>query len=157
MYQAAISTPLGSAHIRGDANGITEIKVSDEVLSDQTIPSVLEAACEQLQEYFKGSRKKFDFPLQPSGTSFQQKVWAELSKIPYGKRISYLELAQKLGDPGAVRAVAGANANNPIWIVIPCHRVIGTDGTLKGYAGGLHRKKWLLNHESPSRQTVLFP
>lgn len=156
MYEAAISTPLGTAHITGDAKGIIEIRVSDEIVSDQTIPNVLAPACEQLLEYFEGSRKTFEIQLQPTGTPFQQKVWDALSQIPYGNRISYLDLAKKLGDPKAVRAVAGANARNPIWIVIPCHRVVGTDGSLTGYAGGLYRKKWLLNHESPSKQTDLF-
>jgi methylated-DNA-[protein]-cysteine S-methyltransferase len=156
MYEAAISTPLGTAHIKGDANGITEIRVSDEEVSIQTIPSVLAPACGQLREYFEGSRKTFDLPLRPEGTSFQRKVWTALLEIPYGKQISYLDLAIKLGDPGALRAVAGANAKNPVWIVIPCHRVVGKDGSLTGYAGGLHRKKWLLSHESPSKQTVLF-
>jgi methylated-DNA-[protein]-cysteine S-methyltransferase len=156
MYEAAISTPLGTAHIKGDANGITEIRVSDDHSLERAIPEVLKPVCTQLLEYFEGSRKTFGVPLQPEGTAFQQKVWAALLEIPYGKRISYLDLAKKLGDPAAVRAVAGANAKNPIWILIPCHRVVGTDGSLTGYAGGLHRKKWLLNHESPSGQTVLF-
>ncbi|MGB5402816.1 methylated-DNA--[protein]-cysteine S-methyltransferase [Robiginitalea sp.] len=156
MYEAVMDTPLGIACIRGSDKGITEIRVSDDHALKRTIPKVLRPVCEQLNEYFEGSRKIFEVPLNPEGTPFQHKVWAALLEIPYGKKISYLDLAKKLGDPKAVRAVAGANAKNPLWILIPCHRVVGTDGSLTGYAGGLHRKKWLLNHESPSGQTVLF-
>lgn len=156
MYEAVMDTPLGVACIVGSAKGIAEIRVSDDSSLVRTIPDELRSVCTQLQEYFEGSRKIFEVPLQPEGTVFQQKVWAALLEIPYGKRMSYLDLAKKLGDPRAVRAVAGANAKNPVWILIPCHRVVGTDGSLTGYAGGLHRKKWLLNHESPSGQTVLF-
>jgi methylated-DNA-[protein]-cysteine S-methyltransferase len=156
MYEAVVDTPLGIARIRGSEKGITEIRVSDDPSLKRTIPDELRTVCTQLQEYFEGSRKIFEVPLHPEGTPFQQKVWEALLEIPYGKRISYMDLAKKLGDPGAVRAVAGANAKNPVWILIPCHRVVGTDGSLTGYAGGLHRKKWLLNHESPSGQTTLF-
>jgi methylated-DNA-[protein]-cysteine S-methyltransferase len=156
MYETAIATPLGTAHIKGDENGIAEIRVGDGPLPDLHIPPPLQAACTQLKEYFEGARKTFDLPLQPDGTPFQRRVWGELLKIPYGTQVSYLDLARNLGDPGAVRAVASANAKNPVWIVIPCHRVVGSDGNLKGYAGGLHRKKWLLDLESPSEQLVLF-
>ncbi len=156
MYEAVVDTPLGIARIRGSEKGITEIRVSDDPSLKRTIPDELRTVCTQLQEYFEGSRKIFEVPLQPGGTPFQKKVWEALLEIPYGKRISYMDLAKKLGDPKAIRAVAGANAKNPVWILIPCHRVVGTDGSLTGYAGGLHRKKWLLNHESPSGQTILF-
>lgn len=156
MWEAIVDTPLGIACIRASENGITEIRVSDDPSSKRSIPEALRPVCAQLQEYFDGSRRIFDIPLAPEGSPFQQKVWKALMEIPYGKRISYMDLAKKLGDPKAVRAVAGANAKNPVWILIPCHRVVGTDGSLTGYAGGLHRKKWLLNHESPSGQTVLF-
>jgi methylated-DNA-[protein]-cysteine S-methyltransferase len=110
----------------------------------------------QLQEYFAGTRKTFDFKLNPSGTEFQQKVWQELLNIPYGKTTSYLGLSKKLGDVKAIRAVASANGKNPLWIVVPCHRVIGSDGSLTGYAGGLWRKQWLLEHESGQKQQTLF-
>jgi methylated-DNA-[protein]-cysteine S-methyltransferase len=109
-----------------------------------------------LNEYFEGKRQNFDLLLNPEGTEFQKKVWSLLSEIPYGKTISYLELSRRFGDEKAIRAVAAANGKNPVWIIIPCHRVIGSDGSLTGYAGGLHRKKWLLNHESPSKQQSLF-
>jgi methylated-DNA-[protein]-cysteine S-methyltransferase len=94
--------------------------------------------------------------MNPKGTDFQKKVWQELLKIPYGKTESYQKITNKLGDPKAIRAVANANGKNPLWIVIPCHRVIGSDGSLTGYAGGLWRKKWLLDHENPIKQERLF-
>ncbi len=116
----------------------------------------MEDVAYQLQEYFDGTREIFTLELSPEGTDFQKGVWNELLNIPYGKTISYLELSKKLGDVKAIRAVAAANGQNPLWIVIPCHRVIGSDGSLTGYAGGLHRKKWLLEHESPAKQQRLF-
>jgi methylated-DNA-[protein]-cysteine S-methyltransferase len=94
--------------------------------------------------------------LNPSGTDFQKSVWKALQDIPYGKTVSYLDLSKTLGDVKAIRAVAAANGKNPLWIVVPCHRVIGSDGSLTGYAGGLHRKKWLLAHENPVKQQTLF-
>jgi methylated-DNA-[protein]-cysteine S-methyltransferase len=110
----------------------------------------------QLNEYFEGSRKHFDLKLNPEGTDFQKKVWKQLEQIPYGKTLSYLELSEQLGNVKAIRAVANANGKNPLWIVVPCHRVIGSNGSLTGYAGGLHRKQWLLEHESPYKQQSLF-
>lgn len=120
------------------------------------IPPVLRPIVTQLQEYFEGSRTHFDIKLDPEGTTFQKKVWAQLQTIPYGKTVSYQKMANDLGDPKVIRAAASANGKNPISIVIPCHRVIGSDGSLTGYAGGLHRKKWLLEHESPVTQGKLF-
>jgi methylated-DNA-[protein]-cysteine S-methyltransferase len=102
----------------------------------------------QLEAYFAGERTTFDMPLQLSGTDFQRQVWSELQRIPYGETISYGELARRLGNPAAVRAVGLANGRNPIAIVVPCHRVIGADGSLTGYGGGLERKSWLLDHEA---------
>ena len=102
------------------------------------------AVVAQLREYFAGSRREFDVALAPPGTPFQRRVWEELSRIPYGATISYRELARRVGNPAATRAVARANATNPIAIVVPCHRVIGSDGTLTGYGGGLDRKRYLL-------------
>ena len=120
------------------------------------IPENLEDAAYQLQEYFEGKRQNFTLELNPQGTDFQKRVWQALLEIPYGKTVSYLELSKTLGDVKAIRAVAAANGKNPLWIVVPCHRVIGSDGSLTGYAGGLHRKKWLLEHESPVKQQSLF-
>mgnify|MGYP006176998545 FL=1 len=151
-----IKTPLGITKIMGDENGISVISVSDEGEISEQIPAVLQEAVSQLMAYFEGKRTTFDFKLNPKGTEFQQKVWNGLLEIPFGKTMSYLELSKKLGDVKAIRAVASANGKNPLWIVIPCHRVIGTDGSLTGYAGGLWRKKWLLEHENPTTQQSLF-
>jgi methylated-DNA-[protein]-cysteine S-methyltransferase len=156
METAYIKTPLGIAKIIGDEEGISVISVLDEGEISTTIPSVLQVAVSQLNEYFEGKRNYFTFKLNPSGTEFQQKVWTELLEIPFGKTMSYMELSEKLGDVKAIRAVASANGKNPLWVVVPCHRVIGTDGSLTGYAGGLWRKKWLLEHENPTNQSSLF-
>jgi methylated-DNA-[protein]-cysteine S-methyltransferase len=156
METAFISTPLGMARLEAGPSGIRSIRLEEGPVS-RTISPVLQTAAGQLQAYFKGNRRHFDFHMDPQGTPFQKRVWAELRQIPFGHTLSYLELAKKLGDPAAIRAVAAANGKNPIWIAIPCHRVIGSDGALVGYAGGLHRKKWLLNHESPNPQQELFP
>ena len=156
METAYIKTPIGIAKIMGDENGISTISVADDGICSTTIPAVLEEAVSQLNEYFEGKRTDFTFKLNPSGTEFQQKVWNGLLQIPFGKTISYLELSKQLGDVKAIRAVAAANGKNPLWIVVPCHRVIGTDGSLTGYAGGLWRKKWLLEHENPTTQQSLF-
>ncbi|MBG6063585.1 methylated-DNA-[protein]-cysteine S-methyltransferase [Flavobacterium sp. CG_9.1] len=111
---------------------------------------------QQLQEYFDSKRTDFTFLLNPKRTEFQQKVWKSLVNIPFGKTITYLEQSKGLGDVKAIRAVASANGKNPLWIVVPCHRVIGSDGSLTGYAGGIWRKKWLLEHENPTTQQSLF-
>jgi len=152
-----INTPLGFIEIQGNENGISKIHVMNEDVEISTkIPNELKEAVLQLQEYFNGKRTEFLFKINPAGTDFQQKVWQELVNIPFGKTCSYLELSKKLGDVKAIRAVASANGKNPLWIVVPCHRVIGSDGSLTGYAGGLWRKKWLLEHENPVKQESLF-
>ncbi|WP_374174364.1 methylated-DNA--[protein]-cysteine S-methyltransferase [Flavobacterium tructae] len=158
METIYVNSPLGITKIVGDEDGIAIVSVSDVGDNDisQTIPKVLEEAVSQLQEYFEGKRTDFDLKLNPKGTDFQQKVWKSLLEIPYGKTISYMDQTKKLGDVKAIRAVASANGKNPLWIVVPCHRVIGTNGSLTGYAGGLSRKKWLLEHENPSTQQRLF-
>ena len=162
-------TPIGTAEIVGDENGIQSISVLDEDFSPplrqaqcdtieltNEIPVCMQDCMIQLDEYFKGERKEFNLRLNPQGTPFQQSVWKELLNIPFGKTRTYLEQTKQIGDPKAIRAVASANGKNPIWIVIPCHRVIGSDGSLTGYAGGVWRKKWLLEHESPVKQQSLF-
>ena len=156
MPTAFINSPLGITKIVGDENGIGVISILSEGVISDTIPNELQEAVHQIQEYFENKRTDFTFKLNPKGTDFQQKVWQGLLEIPFGKTMSYLELSKKLGDVKAIRAVASANGKNPIWIVIPCHRVIGTDGSLTGYAGGLWRKKWLLEHENPTKQQSLF-
>jgi methylated-DNA-[protein]-cysteine S-methyltransferase len=157
MEECIIKSPLGFTKITGDENGISSITVlnSEEIITE-VIPEILEDAVYQLNEYFKGERQQFQLKLNPEGTDFQQNVWKALQTIPYAKTCSYLDLAKQLGDVKAIRAVANANGKNPLWIIIPCHRVIGSNGNLTGYAGGLHRKKWLLDHESPYKQQSLF-
>ena len=153
-------TPIGFAKITGDKNGIQSISVLDEVditnYNTDEIPECLQKCVTQLDQYFNGKRTSFNLKLNPQGTSFQKKVWQELLNIPYNTTRTYLEQTKALGDVKAIRAVASANGKNPIWIVIPCHRVIGSDGSLTGYAGGIWRKKWLLAHENPVKQQSLF-
>jgi methylated-DNA-[protein]-cysteine S-methyltransferase len=157
MENCILNTPLGFAKLEGDENGVSSLTVlnNDDAVSN-IIPEVLEDAVNQLNEYFKGERKTFSLKLNPEGTDFQKRVWDALLTIPFGKTTSYLQLSKDLGDVKAIRAVASANGKNPLWIIVPCHRVIGTDGSLTGYAGGLQRKQWLLEHESPFRQQSLF-
>lgn len=158
METVYINSPLGITKIVGDEDGVTIISVSDVGTNEvsQEIPKVLKEAVSQLQEYFDKKRTDFTFKLNPKGTEFQQKVWKSLLEIPYGKTVSYMDQTKKLGDVKAIRAVASANGKNPLWIVVPCHRVIGTNGSLTGYAGGLSRKKWLIEHENPTTQQSLF-
>jgi len=148
-------SPVGILKIKVSDDDVSEILYSDEKpeTSDDAAElsakskKILEKTICQLDEYFAGKRKTFDLPIQQTGTSFQQKVWNELVNIPYGKTISYLQLAQRLGDVKSIRASASANGRNKLSIVVPCHRVIGANGNLVGYGGGLPRKKWLLDHE----------
>ncbi|MGW9684726.1 methylated-DNA--[protein]-cysteine S-methyltransferase [Flagellimonas sp. 2504JD1-5] len=156
MEIAYLQTSIGLAEFEGDENGLSAVRVLDREKPIGIIPEALEDAVYQFREYFEGKRNNFDLKLNPSGTDFQKKVWKALLDVPFGKTLSYLELSKRLGDPKAIRAVAAANGKNPLWIVVPCHRIIGSKGDLVGYAGGLHRKKWLLEHESPSPQQSLF-
>jgi methylated-DNA-[protein]-cysteine S-methyltransferase len=157
METAFIKTPVGIAKIEGDEEGISSILILDEQVEIASeIPKNLKQAASELLEYFDGKRRDFSFAINPKGTDFQKSVWGELLKIPFGKTASYMDLSKKLGDVKAIRAVASANGKNPLWIVVPCHRVIGSDGSLTGYAGGLWRKKWLLEHETPPVQQSLF-
>ena len=142
---------MGVLKIIGTAEYISEVSFYDT--SDRAggnkknLPPLVIHCIEQLIQYFNGERRFFDLPLNQEGTVFQKQVWNELTSIPFGKTISYIELAVKTGDPKATRAVAGANGKNNIAIIVPCHRVIGSDKSLVGYGGGLWRKKWLLEHE----------
>ena len=156
MEIAYVHTPIGVAELQGHAHGLVALKLLDGKAPLAVVPAILEEAVAQLNEYFEGRRTQFSLRLDPSGTAFQKKVWHALEHIPFGTTVSYAQLAQQLGCPKAVRAVAAANAKNPLYIVVPCHRVVGSNGALVGYAGGLHRKQWLLQHESPVRQTTLF-
>ncbi|MFD2916953.1 methylated-DNA--[protein]-cysteine S-methyltransferase [Psychroserpens luteus] len=157
METCIIKSPLGYTKIVGDDNGISQVTIlNSEEKETDIIPTELEDCVIQLREYFEGTRTTFDLKLNPQGTDFQNVIWKLLTQIPYGKTISYLQLSKRLGDVKAIRAVANANGKNPLWIIVPCHRVIGSDGSLTGYAGGLHRKKWLIEHENPYKQQKLF-
>jgi methylated-DNA-[protein]-cysteine S-methyltransferase len=141
-------SPLGPVEISGNRKGILSVGFVEKRLpNDRNLPECVKEGLRQLEEYFRGSRKKFSLKLLPQGTPFQKLVWQQLSRIPYGKAVSYGDVARAIGKPHAFRAVGGANNKNPIAIIIPCHRVIGSDGTLVGYGSGLWRKEWLLNHE----------
>lgn len=148
-------SPLGLLKISATDTCIREISFIDnlegpgeEQDNKGPIPFILIQCIEQLIQYFQGQRRQFELPVHQEGTDFQQKVWNELSGIPFGKTISYLEQSRRLGDTNAIRAVAAANGRNNIAIVVPCHRVIGSKRDLVGYGGGLWRKKWLLEHET---------
>lgn len=137
----------------GFVNEIIFLENEEEATYDEAFISKEDkdtfAKCKiQFDEYFAGKRKFFDLPIKQSGTAFQQRVWNELIKIPFGKTLSYLQLSQKIGNVKSIRAVGTANGRNNLSIVVPCHRVIGSDGSLTGYAGGLWRKQWLLEHEN---------
>ena len=153
-------TPLGLARIEADDAYVFSLTVHEQTGTDATDANgVIKQAAAQLDEYFAGLRQAFDFPHRQKGTSFQQRVWQELEKISFGKTITYTQQSQRLNDPLAIRAIASANGKNSMWIVVPCHRVIGVDGSLTGYAGGLWRKQWLLKHEAKVLgvgQTSLF-
>lgn len=158
MCRAHLETPLGILEISGSEKGIRSVSFLDamEVGRSEEVPKPLQVCLQQLQEYFEGRRTEFSLPLDPEGTEFQKRVWNRLLEIPYGETLTYGQQSAELGDVKAIRAVAAANGRNPLAIIIPCHRVIGADGSLTGYAGGLWRKKWLLDHETPPLQTSLF-
>jgi methylated-DNA-[protein]-cysteine S-methyltransferase len=147
MDIAYLSTEIGMIEIQGEDAVIRSVQFLDSEVPTTSIPPTLTDSVRQLDEYFSGKRKTFELTFDPIGTDFQKRVWKELLKIDYGTTISYLELAIRLGDEKAVRAVGGANGKNPIAIMIPCHRVIGASGKLVGYGGGMERKGWLLKHE----------
>ena len=145
-------SPVGILKIGGTEHYINELSFVDDKDEIQypegnTLTPVIQQCTEQLIEFFSGGRKTFDIPVHQQGTAFQQQVWNALLEIPFGKTVSYLDLAKQLGNAEAVRAVAASNGRNKICIIIPCHRVIGTNKALIGYIGGLWRKKWLLQHE----------
>jgi methylated-DNA-[protein]-cysteine S-methyltransferase len=148
-----INSPLGKLKLEASESGLTGVGFvsSDEekapAASEDSNSPLFRKTKNQLDEYFKGERKAFDLPLEPYGTVFQQSVWKELQQIPYGSSITYKKLAQRLGDQNKIRAVGRANGKNPLPIIIPCHRVIGENDHLIGYAGGIERKRWLLRHE----------
>ena len=149
MQDCVIDSPVGHLRIAADARVLCAVDWSDASLSPPETPLLQEAA-RQLHAYFDGTLTQFDLPLNMTGTAFQLRCWEALRTIPYGETISYGEQARRIGQPKAVRAVGGANHRNPISIIVPCHRVIGANGTLTGYGGGVYIKEWLLAHEARS-------
>ena len=148
LFVLCYTSPVGLIEIKGTEHEIKYISfVEEEKATGNSFPDVLLQCKQELDEYFNGTRKSFTVTLNPDGTDFQKTVWNELLKIDFGNTCSYMAIAKKMNNPGAVRAVGLANGKNPIGVIIPCHRVIGEDGSLTGYAGGLWRKKWLLEHE----------
>jgi methylated-DNA-[protein]-cysteine S-methyltransferase len=151
-YKAYYDSPIGILEISGTEEGITGVHfVEKKTDPDPAIPLPLKDCLKQLYEYFVGDRKEFSLNLQLEGTSFQKKVWNQLMKIPYGKTVSYKDVAVAIRNEKACRAVGSANGRNNIAIIIPCHRVIAFDRTLGGYGGGLWKKEWLLDHEQKNR------
>lgn len=148
-------SPLGPLQVYCSDEHITAVVFKEDLPEDENKTHPLLKAClQQLDDYFSGKRITFDLPLMQPGTPFQQKVWDLLYQIPYGKTMSYQQLATQYGDLKAIRAVASANGKNNLAIIVPCHRVIGTNRSLTGYAGGLWRKKWLLEHEAKHHSGV---
>jgi methylated-DNA-[protein]-cysteine S-methyltransferase len=156
-YQTCMASPLGTLVLKSDGQSITVVSFSEIELQKSNSCEVLDDCKKQLDSYFAGQRMVFDLPLNPEGTDFQKRVWDELLRIPYGENITYMELAIRLGDVKAIRAVGTANGRNPLAIIIPCHRVIGAGNKLTGYAGGIWRKKLLLELEmkhNPPKHTL---
>lgn len=148
MYYAFYDSPIGLLAIRATEEAVTEVVLLSEEERGMSLENRLTRKCrKELGEYFQGKREAFDLPLAPRGTPFQRKVWAAVREIPYGTTRTYGDIAKKTGNPKAYRAVGMANRENPILILIPCHRVIGSDGSLTGYAAGLGNKKYLLELE----------
>lgn len=151
METAIYQSPVGRIKISADDQAIVEACFTDEAEYNTSDSPLIHQCIAELKAYFEGSLKIFSVPVKLTGTTFQNRVWSELMKIPYGKIISYSELAIQLGDLKCIRAAGTANGKNKIPIIVPCHRVIGKDGSLVGFAGGLDKKKWLLKHEGVIR------
>ena len=161
FHTTTMNSPVGELRLIAGDNGLRAIlwgaedaeriaSIDDDELVEGTTP-VLDEAISQLEEYFAGTRREFDLPLDPGGTEFQQSAWMVLRTIPYGTTISYGQQAEQLGDPNKARAVGAANGKNPLSIVVPCHRVVGSNGHLTGFAAGIDVKSWLLDHERQPR------
>lgn len=159
LHKAYYNSPIGVAEVTANDRAILSVNLVDQPADDSLMdegkvglpvtpqPEVLSQCLRELDEYFRGERQQFSVKLEREGTEFQKNVWRALETIPFGKTFSYADIAVAVGSPKAVRAVGLANSKNPHWVVVPCHRVIGKSGKLVGYAGGLDRKKWLLDHE----------
>ncbi|MFT7475694.1 MAG: methylated-DNA-[protein]-cysteine S-methyltransferase, partial [Verrucomicrobiales bacterium] len=160
LLSKTIESPVGELMLVGSNAGLRAVLWPSErdgrVVFAEDVEEgdhpILDAAATQLREYISGGREDFDVPLDLVGTDFQKDVWARLAQIPYGQTSSYGELADELNKPGAARAVGAATGRNPVSIIIPCHRLVGSSGKLTGFAGGLDTKRWLLDHESPAEQ-----
>ena len=147
MYRGHIESPIGTIEIITDDSGVVSVFFVENKGEGTEKNEILKRAEKQLTEYFEGNRKDFDLELSLEGTDFQKKAWNELANIPYGETISYKQQSERIGNVKAIRAVGGANGKNKISIILPCHRVIGKNGSLTGFAGGLDKKKWLLDFE----------
>ncbi len=156
LFIESFESPVGHIQISATAEAISSILFVEAPSVEQSPSPLTQKAIEELQDFFRGGRTEFTLQLEPQGTAFEKQVWQELTSIPFGATCSYLDIARRLNNLGAIRAVGRANGANPIAIVIPCHRVIGSDGSLTGYGGGLWRKRWLLDHEARVAGSVLF-
>ncbi len=152
QFKAYFTSPAGILEITSTDEAIISCIFKEKKEEITLIPPILEKAINQLDMYFKGKRKNFDLKLSLIGTDFQKKIWQELQKIPFGQIVSYKEIAKRIGNKNAVRAVGNANGKNPISIIIPCHRVVGSDGKLVGYGGGLEKKRWLIDFEKTNQK-----
>jgi methylated-DNA-[protein]-cysteine S-methyltransferase len=158
LYGDSIETPLGPLHILATEHGISHVQFSGSALQPENIRmnAAIEQCIHELREYFASRRTEFSIPLAPTGTPFEEQVWKMLMEVPYGSTCSYFDIAHRMNNPKAIRAVGRANGANPVAIVIPCHRVVGADGSLTGYSGELWRKRWLLDHEARVSGTILL-
>lgn len=156
QYFGYYKSPIGSIKISYTGNGISSLVFIDKEVKSSYDDLFLQSCFFQLDEYFSGKRKVFELRLDINGTDFQVKVWKSLLSISYGHTVSYGEIAKQMGNGKLMRAVGNANGKNPVSIIVPCHRVVGKDGSLTGYAGGLWRKQWLLDHEFRCKQLSLF-
>lgn len=147
LHYAYYDSPIGLVELGGNENALKSLYFVDERRADARSTALLERAVAQLREYFQSGRRDFDLPLEMEGTDFQQSVWNQLLTVDFGVTVSYMDIANALEKPKAIRAVGAANGQNPISVIVPCHRIIGSNGKLTGYGGGLWRKEWLLKHE----------
>ncbi len=147
MFYSYFKSPIGLVEIGGTASEVTSLNFVESKREKTESHPLLDRAVKQIAEYFEGNRRVFDLPISFSGTDFQERVWQQLLKVPFGKTASYQDIARGVGNTLAVRAVGAANGKNPISLIVPCHRIIGSNRTLIGYGGGLWRKEWLLKHE----------
>lgn len=147
VYYNYCESPIGLVEVGGTSTSVTSLYFVKRRRKGFKSHPFVEAAVTQIKEYFSGARRTFEVDISPAGTDFQKRVWEKLLTVPFGKTASYRDIATAIGNPKAVRAVGGANGSNPVSIIVPCHRIIGSNGTLTGYGSGLWRKEWLLKHE----------